>query len=86
MLRTVPSDTHPEAERVQIELLRSASITQRFALARSLSETAIRLSRQAIREAHPDFDDDEVGLEFIALHYGRALAQQVRAHLQTRHR
>jgi hypothetical protein len=73
MLRGVASDTHPDAERVQIELLRRATFTQRFQLALSLSDTAIHLARQAIRQAHPDFDDEAVGPEFVALHYGEAL-------------
>jgi hypothetical protein len=80
------SDTSPEAERVQIELLRRAGPTRRFALARSLSQTVMQLARGGIRRRHPDADEEEVGLIFIATHYGQELAEQVRADLARRRR
>jgi hypothetical protein len=79
-------DTSPEVERVQIELLRQAGPTRRFALARSLSQTVMQLARGGIRRRHPDVDEEEVGLIFIATHYGRGLAEQVRADLARRRR
>ena len=78
------SDTTPEAEKVQIELLRRASVSQRFALACSLTATAISLSRRAIARANPELDDREVGLKFVELHYGRPLAAKLRAYLRGR--
>lgn len=80
------SDTSPEVERVQIDLLRQAGPTRRFALARSLSQTAMQLARGGIRRRHPDADQEEVDLIFIATHYGRELAEQVRADLARRRR
>jgi hypothetical protein len=77
-------DTSPEAERVQIELLRQAGPTRRFALARSLSQTVMLLARGGIRRRHPDADEEEVGLIFVATHYGPELAEQVRAYLARR--
>ncbi len=74
-------DTHPEAERVQLELLRRASAGKRLALARSLSTTAIQLSRRAIARAHPDADPRELKLLFVEYHYGKDLAEAVRARL-----
>lgn len=81
---TSSPDTAPAAERVQIELLRRATTAQRAALAISLSETAIALSRRAIRRAHPDWSEREVLLEWAALHYGRELSERVRAYLAAR--
>jgi len=78
------SDTHPEAERVQIGLLRQASTAQRFALARSLTATAVSLSRRAIARANPDFSPQEVDLKFVELHYGKELASRVRRYLEGR--
>jgi hypothetical protein len=75
------SDTHPEAERVQVELLRQASVSKRLSLALSLSETAMSLSRRAIRRARPGISEREVGLTFVELHYGRELAQRVREYV-----
>ncbi|MBM4048059.1 MAG: hypothetical protein FJ279_23400 [Planctomycetes bacterium] len=76
-----PSDTHPEAERVQVELLRQASVQTRLSLALSLSETAMSLSRRAIRRARPGISEQEVGLAFVELHYGRELAERVREYV-----
>lgn len=39
------------------------------------------LSRRAIRTRHPDWSEQEVLLEFVAVHYGRELAERVRNHL-----
>jgi len=72
------SDTHPDADRYQIELSRAASVAQRFARVRSLSGTVVALSRRALRRSLVDPSEDEVGVAFVALHYGDAVAQQVR--------
>jgi len=72
------SDTHPDAARRQVELSRAASVAQRFARVRSLSGTVAALSRRALRRTLADPTDDEVGIAFVALHYGDAVAQQVR--------
>jgi hypothetical protein len=86
MDRELPSDTDPEAERVQIELLRRASPGRRITLALSLTETVIALARGALRRAQPGLDDRETGLRFVALHYGEDLAERVRADLVRRGR
>jgi hypothetical protein len=78
------SDTHPDAEKVQIELLRKASTADRFALMCSLTATAISLSRRAIARANPDFTPQEVDLKFVELHYGKELAGRLRRYLETR--
>ena len=80
------SDTSPEAERMHIALFRQASPARRFALARSLSQTAMGLSRQAIRRRHPAASDEDVLLLFVEYHYGRDLASRLRADLERRRR
>jgi hypothetical protein len=77
-------DTSPEAERVQIELMRQAGPTRRFALARSLSQFTMELTRRSIRRRHPHASEEEIGLIFISLYYGPELAEQVRAYLARR--
>lgn len=74
------SDTHPEAERVQLDLLRRASVSRRLALTRSLTTTAIVMSRRAIARANPQMDGKDRNLLFIEYHYGRDLAERVRAY------
>ena len=75
------SDTHPEAEKVQIELIRQASVAERIARMRSLTATATRSSRQAIAEANPRFSPQEVDLMWVELHYGKELASELRDYL-----
>ncbi|MGH2410086.1 MAG: hypothetical protein ACRDGS_06895 [Chloroflexota bacterium] len=83
-MKTQSIDTTIEAERVRMALFRAASPSRRFALALSLSRTVISLSRAAIRQAHPDASEEEVGLLFVEYHYGEKLARQVRAYLAGR--
>jgi hypothetical protein len=83
-MKTQSPDTHPDAERVQIELLRQATIAQRFHLVRSLTATTRRLAWRAIREANPEASDQEIDLLFVAVHYGQDLADRLRVYLAQR--
>jgi hypothetical protein len=78
------TDTHPEALAHQVELLRNATVAQRFAATRSLTRTVTSLSRRALRRRMPGASDEEIGLAFVALHYGEGLARMVRACLDER--
>jgi len=78
------SDTEPEAERVQLALLRAASPSRRLRLALSLSRTAISLARDGLARGLPGASPEEVGLRFVALNYGPDLAEAVRAVLPAR--
>jgi hypothetical protein len=80
------TDTDPEAERVQLELLRKATPGRRVALALSLSRSIIELSRRGIAARMPGATDQEVALRFVALHYGDSLALELEAHLAARAR
>jgi hypothetical protein len=72
------NDTHPEAERVQIGLIRKMSVARRAALASALSNTTYWLARRAIQRAHPELSEAEQKLLFIDVHYGPDLARRVR--------
>jgi len=74
-------DTPCEVEKVQIELNRAASVAGRISLVRSLSQTAMYLSRRAIRRANPSLSEREVDLTFVANHYGQNLAERLRLYL-----
>lgn len=78
------SDTDPETERVHLELLRRASPGRRIRLALSLSRTVIGLSRGGLARRLPDATPEELGLRFVALHYGAELADELRSALASR--
>jgi hypothetical protein len=75
------NDTSPAVEEMQIQMLRKATIAQRFSRESSLSSTVIHLSRRAIGRNHPSYSDREIKLEFIALHYGKDLSEKVKEFL-----
>ena len=78
----VSSDTSPEADRMQIELLRRATPARRGALAMSLSATVVELARRALRQQDPQASDEELQLRFVELHYGHEIAAGLRVFLQ----
>ena len=78
------SDTDVRATRVQVDLLRNAPVAKRIYLARSLTRTAILLSRRAIGRANPDLAERDLSLLFVELHYGKNLAQEMRDYLERR--
>jgi hypothetical protein len=80
-MRTQSSDTSPEAERVQIDLLRKAGVARRIELTFSLTQGAIELSRQGMRRRYPHASEEELDLLFVELNYGKELANSVRTTL-----
>ena len=79
-------DTSPEAERVQIELIRKASPAKRFAIMEAWSQFLIEANKLGIRRAHPNLSEEEIGLIFVANNYGQVLADRLRADLTRRKR
>ncbi len=78
------ADTHPAAERMQISLIRKASIAKRTTRIRSLSRSVIQLSRKAIRQANPNLEDEELIFIFVFYHYGSELADCLRKYMDKR--
>ena len=78
------SDTHPDAERVQIDLLRRAGPTRRLQMALALSAQVIGLARRAIRRSYPGLSNVDTNLRFVELNYGRELAAELRRYLSAR--
>lgn len=78
------SDTHPEAEAVQLELLRRASVAEKFNQVRELTRIAVYHARRAIARANPDCTQRELDLIFVETHYGRDLAGRLREYLDAR--
>jgi hypothetical protein len=86
-MHRIPSramDTSPEAERVQVELLRSVPVSRRLHLACSLSAAIVSVARRALARADPGAGQAELDLRFVELHYGSALAAALRAELMKR--
>ena len=75
------SDTHPDAERVQIELLRRMSGAQKIAKLRSHTAMVIGLSRQAIARANPQLNRRELDILWVEYAYGKDLATRLRLYL-----
>jgi len=81
-----PCDTTAEAERVQVDLLRAAPVGRRLHLALALSATTIGLARRALARARPGSPSRDLDLAFVELHYGREVADGLRADLRRRDR
>ena len=78
------SDTHPDAERVTLELARRATGAQKIAQLRSHTALVIGLSRQAIARANPQLDQREVDMLWVEHAYGKDLATRLRHYLEAR--
>jgi hypothetical protein len=76
------SDTDPEADRVQLELLRAAQPGRRAQMALDLSALVIVLARRGLRTTlPPGASEQDAALRFVELHYGSELAAGVRRRL-----
>lgn len=71
-------DTDLDSEAKQIELIRKATVARRLKTLVSLSETTIHLSKRAISRANPEYNQLQIDLAFIALHYGNQVASSVK--------
>jgi hypothetical protein len=75
------SDTHPDAERVQIQLLRDMTGEQRLNRSLDLTATLVSASRDYLTAQHPDWSEDEVKVKSVEIYYGKPLADGVRQRL-----
>lgn len=83
-MRTQSMDTHPDIERVQIELIRKASPAKLFGIVNSLSATMMQASRANLRRLHPDLSEEEFKYLVIETYYGKELADRVRVYDEKR--
>jgi hypothetical protein len=79
------ADTDPEAEQVQLRLLREATVAARVSLARALTTTTMQLAHRALWQAHPNDTADEHAVRFVTHVYGRELGEELRRDLEARH-
>jgi len=78
------NDTHPEAERIWIDLLRRAGPERRLAMAIELTDRVVRTARAAIARANPQLPPLKQKLLLAEVSYGREVADRVRDYLLTR--
>ena len=83
-MRTQSVDSYPEDEQAQIEWSRNASPAERFVVVEELSRAALEAARDSIRRDYPNASEEEIGLIFVEIHYGKKLADAVRADLERR--
>ncbi len=81
-MRTQSPDTTPEAERVQLALLRAATPARRLAMSRNLSMHMIEASRRAVRKRHPELNEREALFVWIGLVYGSEMERRLRRYLE----
>jgi hypothetical protein len=72
-----PSDTHPAAEKVQIEILRSMSVAERFRLLNELILTGRILSLSGLQARFPKASPEELRRRLATLLLGSELATTV---------
>ena len=72
-----PSDTHPTAESVQIEILRSMPASERFRLLNDLILTGRSLSMACLRDRFPQAGPQELRRRLATLLLGPDLATTV---------
>ena len=75
------NDTSPDAEKVQIELLRKLTPGQKASKTFALSHDVIQLSKRAIRRQNPGLSEFELKMLYLEHFYGPGIAHKVREHL-----
>jgi hypothetical protein len=70
-------DTHPDAERVQIELMRKAPTWRKLDLLGQLNETAKLFAISGLRRRHPGATESEIRRRLADLILGEELAERV---------
>ena len=61
------TDTRPEAEKIQIEILRSMPAYRKFALVDSMWQTTRELAQAGLRKRHPQATEEEIRYRWAAL-------------------
>ena len=83
-MRTQSVDTHPDAERIMIELIRSSPVSKRFRVVQSLTQSAFWANMHAWQKRHREASEQEAAVHVLSYSYGPGLAQCVQAALERR--
>jgi len=63
----MPFDTSPEAEAVQLRVLKAMSNEQRLLIALNMSESLRAVARKRIQREHPEWSEQQVIHELLRL-------------------
>ena len=77
------SDTHPQIEAYQIELLRQAPPWRKAQMVGQMYATVKQLAYQGLRQRHPDASEDELRRRLAGILLGEALATKVYGPMKT---
>jgi hypothetical protein len=83
-MRTQSVDTHPDAERIMIELIRNSPMSKRFRLVQSLTQSAFWSTMHAWQERHREASEQEAALHVLSCSHEPGLIQHVQAALKMR--
>lgn len=83
-MRTQSADTNPDVERVQVELLRNLTVSERLKLGDKWSKAVMQMTWIALGRANPVATESELDLIFVESLYGKTLADRLRAYLRDR--
>jgi len=72
-----PLDTHPAAYEAQFRAYRAMGAERRSELMFQMSDDMRRVSRDAIRQRHPEYSELELQRAFIALLHGAGGARKI---------
>lgn len=61
------SDTTPDAQRIQLKILREMSGEQRLLTALEMSDLTRALARERIRNEHPDWTENQIIRELLRI-------------------
>src|SRR5260370_42024555 len=81
-MTTQPVNTHPEAERIMIDVIRKAPVSKRFRLVQSLTQSALWSRNYAWRGCHRGGNEQEGNVRYVSDFWETTLAQPVRATLE----
>ncbi len=73
----LPTDTSPDALRVQFRILRRLSPATRIAWVDELSDFVRQSALEALRRLHPNSPDEEIVEKFFRLRLSRENAEEV---------
>lgn len=68
-------DTSPRMSEAHLRLYREIGETGRAQIAVEMSDLLRDLAIAGVRDRHPEFDDEQVSAEVLAVFYGRRSAQ-----------
>jgi hypothetical protein len=80
-MTTAHSDTHHDADRIQMQLLRHAGHTRRVEMAIEMTRFALDSATLALQRRYPNESTQEIAMRLFEQRYGTQLAERLRVAL-----